>query len=97
MPLLEGVNQGIGAVVERIASGDHAGAAEQFVEPLALGPGTWTRLPQELQKTLIENAATFLDEESDPEQLGFDLDWIKGFSSQPCSRSATKARQSSRR
>jgi pimeloyl-ACP methyl ester carboxylesterase len=35
------VNQGIGAVVKRIASEDHAGAAVQFVETVALGPGMW--------------------------------------------------------
>ena len=79
-PLLEEVEQRIGAVVERIASGDHAGAAEQFVETVALGPGTWAQVPPELQQTFIENAPTFLDEASDPEQLNFDLKWIRGFS-----------------
>ena len=59
-PLLEKVGQRIAAVVERIASGDHAGAAEQFVETVALGPGTWAQLPPEFQQTLIENALTFL-------------------------------------
>jgi len=78
-PLLEEVGQRIGAVVERIASGDHAGAAEQFVETVALGPGTWAQLPPGIQHTLIENAPTFLDEASDPEQLVFDLERIRGF------------------
>jgi pimeloyl-ACP methyl ester carboxylesterase len=78
-PLLEEVNQRIGAVVERITSGDHAGAAEQFVETVALGPGTWSQLPPDVQQTHIENAPTFLDEANDPELLGFDLDWIRGF------------------
>jgi pimeloyl-ACP methyl ester carboxylesterase len=78
--LLNEVNQRIGAVVERIASGDHAGAAEQFVETVSLGPGRWTQLPAEFQQTLIENAPTFLDEASDPEQLCFDLEWIRAFS-----------------
>jgi pimeloyl-ACP methyl ester carboxylesterase len=79
-PLLEEVRQKIGAVVERIASGDHAGAAQQFVETVALGPGTWARMPSEIQQTLIENAPTFLDEARDPEQLAFELEWIRGFS-----------------
>src|SRR5262245_7577527 len=78
-PLLEEVGQRIGAVVERIAGGDPAGAAEQFVETVALGPGTWARLPPELKQTLIENAPTFLDEARDPEQLAFDLEWMRGF------------------
>jgi pimeloyl-ACP methyl ester carboxylesterase len=79
-PLLAEVNLRIGAVVERIASGDHAGAAEQFVETVALGPGTWAQVPPEVRQTLIENAPTFLDEASDPEQLAFDLEWIREFS-----------------
>ena len=78
-PMLDEVSQKIGAVTERIASGDYAGAAEQFVETVALGPGSWTQMPREIQQTFIENAPTFLDEASDPEQLGFDLGWIRGF------------------
>lgn len=79
-PLLAEVHQKIGAVVERIASGDHAGAAEQFVETVALGPGAWTQLPPEVRQTLIENAPTFLDEASDAEALDFDLEWLRAFS-----------------
>ena len=79
-PLLKQVEQKIGAVVERIASGDHAGAAEQFVETVALGPGMWVQLPPDLQQTFIENAPTFLDEASDPELLAFELEWVRGFS-----------------
>lgn len=79
-PLLKEVEQRTGAVVARIASGDHAGAAEQFVETVALGPGMWAQLPLELRQTFIENAPTFLDEASDPEQLAFDLEWIRNFS-----------------
>jgi pimeloyl-ACP methyl ester carboxylesterase len=79
-PLLAEVRQRIGAVVGRIASGDHAGAAEQFVESVALGPGTWVQVPPDVRHTFIENAPTFLDEASDPEALGFDLDWVRGFS-----------------
>jgi pimeloyl-ACP methyl ester carboxylesterase len=79
-PLLAEVHQGIGSVVERIASGDHAGAAEQFVETVALGPGMWAQVPPEVRQTFIENAPTFLDEASDAEQLAFDLDWLREFS-----------------
>jgi pimeloyl-ACP methyl ester carboxylesterase len=79
-PMLREVDRKIGAIVERIAAGDHAGAAEQFVETVALGPGSWARMPPELQQTFIENAPTFLDEASDPEQIAFDLAWIRGFS-----------------
>jgi pimeloyl-ACP methyl ester carboxylesterase len=79
-PLLDEARRQIEAVVERIASGDHAGAAEQFVEAVALGPGSWAQIPPGLQRTYTDNAPTFLDEVQDPEQLTFDLDWIRGFS-----------------
>lgn len=78
-PMLEEVGQRIEAVAEQIAAGDHAGAAEQFVEEVALGPGMWAELPPESRQTMIENAPTFLDESRDPEQLSFDLEWVRGF------------------
>jgi len=78
-PMLKEVGSRISAVVERIASGDRAGAAEQFVEKVALGPGTWAQLPPNFQESLIESAPTFLDEARDPEQLAFDLAWIRTF------------------
>lgn len=78
-PVLEEVGRRIRAVVERIASGDHAGAAEQFVETVALGPGAWAQLPPDLQQTFVENAPTFRDEANDPEQLAFDLEGIRAF------------------
>ena len=78
-PMLDEVGRRIGAVVERIASGDDAGAAEQFVETVALGPGSWDRLSPDLQQTFITNAPTFLDEAHDPAQLAFDLAWIRAF------------------
>jgi pimeloyl-ACP methyl ester carboxylesterase len=77
-PMLGGFAQLSAAVTERIASGDHAGAAEQFVEE-ALGQGMWAQFPPEIQQSMIENAPTFLDEANDPDQLAFDLDWITGF------------------
>jgi pimeloyl-ACP methyl ester carboxylesterase len=79
-PLLREVKQRLDVVVERIATGDHAGAAQQFVERLALGPGTWAQLPAAVQQVLIENAPTFLDEARDPEQLAFDFEWVRHFS-----------------
>ncbi len=78
-PLLKEVGTRVGAVIERIRSGDHSGAAEQFAETVALGSGSWARLPPEVQQTWIENARTFLDEENDPEAGAFDVGSIKGF------------------
>jgi pimeloyl-ACP methyl ester carboxylesterase len=78
-PLLQEAGRRIDAVVQRIASGDHAGAAEQFAETVALGPGSWAQLPRDTRQTLIDNAPTFLDEARDRQQLAFDLGWLRGF------------------
>jgi pimeloyl-ACP methyl ester carboxylesterase len=78
-PMLEAVGRRVGAVVQRIASGDHAGAAEQFAETVALGPGSWVQLPPANQQTMIENAPTFLDETNDSEALKLDLNAIRKF------------------
>jgi pimeloyl-ACP methyl ester carboxylesterase len=61
------------AVGQRIAQGDHEGAARQFVEEVALGPGAWeSELPPEMRAIFVENAPTFLDELEDPNQLQVD-------------------------
>jgi pimeloyl-ACP methyl ester carboxylesterase len=63
------------AVGQRIARGDHEGAARQFVEEVAFGPGAWEReLPPELRAIFVDNALTFLDELQDPNQLRIDED-----------------------
>ena len=77
-PTVSEVGSGIGAVLETIASGDHAKAAELFAT-VAIGPGAWATLPSEFQRTLIDNAPTFLEEANDPESLAYDLDWIRNF------------------
>lgn len=77
-PMLDEVGRRVGAVARRIASGDRAGAAEQFAETVALGPGSWAQLDAPMQETMIENAPTFLDETNDPEALAFDLSTVRG-------------------
>jgi len=63
------------AVGSRIAEGDHEGAARQFVEEVAFGPGAWeTELPPEVREIMVQNAPTFLDELRDPAQLSIDED-----------------------
>ena len=78
-PLLAAVSERIAAVVDRIASGDHVGAAEQFVDTVAIGPGAWAELPEEARQITIRNAPTFLDEANDPDQLSFDLASVADF------------------
>lgn len=66
------------AVAERIESGDHAGAAEQFVDA-ALGPGQWNQLPPQIRQSLIEQAPTYRDEVRDPDVGEFDTEWVSEF------------------
>jgi pimeloyl-ACP methyl ester carboxylesterase len=66
-------------VLERIRSGDHAGAAELFVETIALGPGTWTHLPDSMRRRMAENAPTWLDEENAPDNGRIDLNRLERY------------------
>jgi len=65
-------------ILDRITSGDHAAAAQQFIETV-LGPGGWSELPPSMREAAIENAPTFLDEAQDPDQQAFDPAWLHGF------------------
>jgi pimeloyl-ACP methyl ester carboxylesterase len=79
VPLLKEVTEKFGSVTQRLAAGDHAGAAKEFIDTVALGPGAWDYLPSPAQETCIHNAPTFLDETRDPEAVGMDLDAMKLF------------------
>jgi pimeloyl-ACP methyl ester carboxylesterase len=58
------------AIGTRIAAGDHEGAARQFIDEVALGPGAWeNELPPEARANLVRNAPTFLDELNDPDAM----------------------------
>lgn len=59
-------------VLRRISAGDDAGAAELFVDAVALGPGSWAHLPDGMRRTLVGNARTFLDEARAPDSDGVD-------------------------
>jgi pimeloyl-ACP methyl ester carboxylesterase len=76
-PMIEGFAQLNAAVSERLESGDHAGAAKQFVEE-GLGENLWTQFPPEFRQIVIDEAPTFLDE-NDPDDLDFDLESIRDF------------------
>ena len=86
------------AVGRRIAEGDHEGAARQFVEEVAFGPGAWeNELPPEARAIFVHNAPTFLDELQDPEQLSIDEEALSqlGATGAPHGE-APRARRSSR-
>lgn len=58
-----GVDEPLRVVLDLIRAGEHAAAAERFVDDVALGPGAWARLPAPMQATMVGNAPTYLDEE----------------------------------
>ena len=61
------------AVGRRIAQGDHEGAARQFVEEVAFGPGAWdNELPPESRAIFVQNAPTALDELQGPNPANID-------------------------
>ena len=62
----------LAVVGDLIGSGHHRGAAEHFIEHVALGPGTWDRLPAAFRSVLEANAPTYLDELADHTGLTID-------------------------
>ena len=64
-----------GALAEvgrRIAAGDDAGAAEHFVDQVALGPGSWAAMPAAMRDMMTGNTPTYLDELNDQEWKSID-------------------------
>jgi pimeloyl-ACP methyl ester carboxylesterase len=75
--ILERGTQVLQALAQRIAEGDHEGAARQFVDDVALGPGAWKNvLPPEGRTIFVNNAPTFLDELRDPDGLRIEEDTL---------------------
>jgi pimeloyl-ACP methyl ester carboxylesterase len=77
-PMLRELKQGIAKAVETISAGDHARAAEEFVEEV-VGPGSWQQLPPETREQIIFNAPAFSDDARDPNMYAIDLDRLAGF------------------
>jgi pimeloyl-ACP methyl ester carboxylesterase len=55
-----------------ISSGEHRGAAQHFIDHVALGPGMWAKLPDAFRSVLEGNAKTYLDELADETALSID-------------------------
>jgi pimeloyl-ACP methyl ester carboxylesterase len=77
-PLMEAVQGTIRAVLARVARGDLLGGARQFVDEVALGPGAWEQLPEQLRETMIESATAFAAEQRDPDWASVDLAGLSG-------------------
>ena len=73
------VNERIKTVLDLIAKGQIEKATEEFMEKIAMGPGTWQKLPEAAQKTFIYNALTWYDEMQDPQSLQIDIATLSVF------------------
>ncbi len=74
--LLEEMNDSLDRVRAMIESDQHAAAAEYFIDNVAIGPGAWDRLPQEVRRAFTANAPTYAEELCDPTAFVVDTDTI---------------------
>jgi pimeloyl-ACP methyl ester carboxylesterase len=87
--LLEGDEESVAALsaakermevaAARLAAGEMEEGTRLFVETIAMGPGSWARLPDQVKETFVFNAPTWLDEIRDPEALALDLRRLRDF------------------
>lgn len=77
-PLVAEVGDRIGGVLALIAAGEHAAAAERFLDEVALGPGTWAAMAPAERQALTRHAATFGEENSDPGIYVLDEETLAG-------------------
>jgi pimeloyl-ACP methyl ester carboxylesterase len=80
LKVIEETGSKIDVVLDELRSGDTDTGARRFVEEVALGPGTWDQLPGPVQKAFKANAATFVNEQSDPGWPTVDLDALGQYS-----------------
>jgi pimeloyl-ACP methyl ester carboxylesterase len=78
---LQAVQATIRAIRAQVARGDARGAAEQFVEEVALGRGAWALLPQPLRETMVDSAPAFVAEQQDAAWADVELDELAAISS----------------
>lgn len=67
------------SILEKLRRDDTVRGARQFIEEIAVGYGGWDRLPEGVRQTFIQNAQTWLDEQSDPDWDKIDLDSLADF------------------
>ena len=80
-PLMMELQGRFDSVLDQLRAGDIAGGTRRFVEEIALGPGMWEQLPEEVRQMNMNNAPTFLDELQDPEWADLDVSALSNFSS----------------
>lgn len=76
-PILEELQRQFGVVAGHIGAGEHARAAEHFMDNVVFGPGAWAQMPPEMRDEMAENAPTFLDEINDPEMTAINVEALR--------------------
>jgi pimeloyl-ACP methyl ester carboxylesterase len=76
---LEIVNGRIKTVLDLIVAGNLEKATEEFMEKIAMGAGSWEKLPEMAKNTFIYNALTWYDEMQDPRSLQIALGTLSDF------------------
>jgi pimeloyl-ACP methyl ester carboxylesterase len=76
---LQKVNLRTKVVHDLIAAGNIEKAAEEFVEKVAMGPGAWKKLSNEMKNTYFYNAPTWYDELHDPQSMEMDISTLSNF------------------
>ncbi|WP_022727986.1 alpha/beta fold hydrolase [Fodinicurvata sediminis] len=76
-PMLQEIEHQLGIVASYIDAGEHARAAERFMDEVIFGPGAWEHMPQEVRDEMTENAPSFLDEFNDREMMAIDIEALQ--------------------
>lgn len=71
-PLYEAFRAAVDPAVACLQEGRLSEGAERFVDDVALGPGTWAAMPEQVRGMFIANALTFLGEMRDPDMPSID-------------------------
>ncbi|WP_045558699.1 alpha/beta fold hydrolase [Streptomyces sp. FxanaA7] len=78
-PPLKDVAERFASVLAHLRADERLAAARRFTDEIAVGPGTWDRLPPMVRQTFLANAPTFLDEHGDPHGADLDLPRLSAF------------------
>ncbi|MDW4909705.1 alpha/beta hydrolase [Streptomyces sp. ADMS] len=91
LPLMAATGERIEGVLAHLRAGETLAGARQFVEEVALGPGAWDQLPDQLRQTFLTNAPTFLDEQADPDWANLGLGRLPGYTGPALLTKGTKS------
>ncbi len=78
-PALRAFREAYPRIEAFLRAGRPSDAARTFIDEIALGPGTWDRLPPAAREAFLRNAPSFLAEIEDPDALDLDLSALRAF------------------